>query len=228
MKREHRVVVDDRERPSGIPDMLSALGLRVDYRRLSVGDYLIPPNTAIERKTIPDLVSSIYDRRIFRQAEELSSSYTRAIILIEGNVRRIRELTDNPRIVYGAIASLVASFHLSVISTSTSNETAVVISSLLKHLLGERPPLSMPKPKKSPEHRMQQRYLISALPGIGDKLAQKLLANFGSPRSVFTATVGDLARVVGMSKADRIKTVLESQSSELANKKMQSKLTEDE
>ncbi|MEE9283964.1 MAG: ERCC4 domain-containing protein [Nitrososphaerales archaeon] len=229
MKKQHRVVVDDRERQSGIPDMLTALGLKIDYRRLSVGDYVIPPNTAIERKSLSDLVSSIYDRRIFRQAEELSSNYARAIVLVEGNTSRIRELTDNPRVVYGAIASLVSNFHLSIISTSTPNETALVISSFLNYSLGEKTGalISTPKPRKSPGFPLQQRYLVSALPGIGEKLAEKLLMNFGSPKHVFTATVGDLARIVGRSRAIKIKNVLELESTEY-DRKLQAKLTNDE
>ncbi len=229
MRKQHRVVVDDREKPSGIPDMLSALGLRVDYRRLNVGDYIITPDTAVERKTLPDLVSSIYDSRIFRQAEELSSSYSRAIILVEGNMKKIRELTNNPRVVYGAIASLIMNFRMSVINTSTPNETAVVISSFLNHSLVERKgaPMSFPKPRKSSESPLQERYIVSALPGIGEKLAQKLLMNFGSPRSVFTATEGELARVVGRSRATKIKNVLELESTEY-DRKLQAKLTNDQ
>ena len=36
-----RVVVDEREKLSGVPDELSALGALVDYRVLEVGDYVV-------------------------------------------------------------------------------------------------------------------------------------------------------------------------------------------
>jgi len=50
MSMKPRVVVDEREKPSGIPDLLKGFGLQIEYRMLDVGDYLVSPEYAVERK----------------------------------------------------------------------------------------------------------------------------------------------------------------------------------
>lgn len=171
------------------------------------------------------MVSSIYDGRVFRQAEELTASYPMAIVPIEGNAGRLRDFTNNPKIVYGALASLVSNFRLNVINTSTSNDTAIVISFFLKHLAYEGNSMTLPKPMKLLDSSLQQLYLISGLPGVDEKLAQKLLINFRSPRNVFTMTMGDLTRVMGKSRASKIRAVLEFESPEYFDGTLQAKLS---
>ena len=70
-----RVVVDERERASGVPEELSKLNVRVYFSKLSVGDYVLSPEVAVERKSIPDLISSVYDSRIFNQASRIASAF---------------------------------------------------------------------------------------------------------------------------------------------------------
>ena len=60
-----RIVVDERERNSNIPDLLKEAGAAIDFAQLRVGDYVVSAETAVERKTIRDLISSIYDGRLF-------------------------------------------------------------------------------------------------------------------------------------------------------------------
>ncbi len=50
-----RVVVDERERGSGVPEELSKLNVRVYYSRLPIADYVISPEIAAERKSLPGL-----------------------------------------------------------------------------------------------------------------------------------------------------------------------------
>jgi len=63
-----RIVVDERERKSGIPDLLRAIGINIEMKTLPIGDYIVGPETVVERKSISDLVSSIFDGRLFDQA----------------------------------------------------------------------------------------------------------------------------------------------------------------
>ena len=60
MKLENlRIVVDERERKSGIPDLLKSIGLNVEMKTLLIGDYIVAPETIVERKSITHLLSSI-------------------------------------------------------------------------------------------------------------------------------------------------------------------------
>jgi len=58
LSAKNRVIVDEREKSSGIPRLLKELGLTVDFKMLETGDYIMP-GYAIERKEIRDLLGSI-------------------------------------------------------------------------------------------------------------------------------------------------------------------------
>src|SRR5918999_1839340 len=88
-----RIVVDERERKSRIPDILRQAGATIDFAQLKVGDYIVSPETAIERKTIQDLINSIYDGRLFVQCSQLTEHYVKPVLIIEGN---IIDLMDTP------------------------------------------------------------------------------------------------------------------------------------
>ena len=54
-----RIVIDDRERKSGIPELIKKIGINVEIKTLQVGDYIVSPETVVERKSIQDFMSSI-------------------------------------------------------------------------------------------------------------------------------------------------------------------------
>ncbi|MEM1868772.1 MAG: ERCC4 domain-containing protein, partial [Acidilobaceae archaeon] len=62
-----RIYVDYREENSGIPGILESLGLIVIREYLEIGDYIIPGDIIIERKTAEDYINSLYDGRLFDQ-----------------------------------------------------------------------------------------------------------------------------------------------------------------
>ncbi|HEY7080251.1 MAG TPA: ERCC4 domain-containing protein, partial [Nitrososphaeraceae archaeon] len=74
-----RIVVDERERNSKIPTLLFDAGVEVDFAQLKVGDYITSASTAIERKTIKDLICSIYDGRLFLQCSDLNQYYSKPV-----------------------------------------------------------------------------------------------------------------------------------------------------
>ena len=53
-----RIIVDEREKKSGIPELLKAVGMKVELKTLAIGDYIVAPETVVERKSIQDFVSS--------------------------------------------------------------------------------------------------------------------------------------------------------------------------
>ena len=62
-----RIIVDERERKSGIPDLLKSVGLNLEMKTLPIGDYIVAPETVIERKSIRDLMASVFDGTFFDQ-----------------------------------------------------------------------------------------------------------------------------------------------------------------
>ena len=98
-----RIIVDERERKSGIPKLLDTIGIKTEIKTLMVGDYIVGPETVVERKSIQDLLSSIFDGRLFDQCNRLKEHFQFPILLIEGNVDEIDSITENPLIFYGVI-----------------------------------------------------------------------------------------------------------------------------
>ena len=208
-----RVVADEREKASGVPEELSKLNVRVYFSRLPVADYVLNPELAVERKSVRDLVSSIYDSRLFYQAAKLSASYAKPFLLVEGDSKEVESLTKNLKSFYGAIANVTLAYGLRVLYTANPRETATAIAELLSHArakpLARMPSELPPKAKSVPQ---QQLYLVSAMPGIGRKLAEKLLSKYGTPRRVMSLTAGELAMTkgVGWRKAERIRDMMDA------------------
>ncbi|KAI1787127.1 hypothetical protein LXA43DRAFT_1064555 [Ganoderma leucocontextum] len=78
-----QVIVDMREFRSSLPSLLHASGLLVLPVTLTVGDYILTPDLCVERKSIPDLVSSFSSGRLYTQCELMSAHYKQPILLIE-------------------------------------------------------------------------------------------------------------------------------------------------
>ena len=208
-----RIIVDERERKSGIPDLLKSIGLSLEMKTLPVGDYIVAPETVIERKSIRDLLSSVFDGRLFDQCSRLKEHFQCPIILLEGNVDEIDEIADNPLIFYGAISTVVIDFKIPVIPTPSAIHSAKLLVSMCSRKESQKGPY-LKKIKKSNDLEKQQLSSLCSLPGIGEKFAVRMLEKFGTPLKVFTATTAELAKIEGLgeARAKKIKKILESKS----------------
>jgi len=208
-----RVIADERERQSGVPDRLSKLDVRVYYTRLAVGDYVVNPEIAAERKSVSDFVSSVYDGRLFAQASALASSYRKPYIIVEGDVTEVSKLVKNLASYYGAIASVTLAYDLRLMHTANPDETALAIAALVKNSRARPiPPGLLQAPPKSKDEAQQQLYFISSLPGVGVKLAKRMLGRYGTPRRVVSLTEAQFSMIpgVGAKRASKIAHVLDT------------------
>lgn len=80
---ELKVVVDVREFRSSLPNLLYRAGMKVIPCMLTVGDYVISPKICIERKAVPDLISSFKSGRLYSQCEQMFRHYEVPTLLIE-------------------------------------------------------------------------------------------------------------------------------------------------
>jgi DNA excision repair protein ERCC-4 len=208
-----RVIVDERERQSGVPDRLSKLDVRVYYSRLAIGDYVVNPEIAAERKSVSDLVSSVYDGRLFAQASALASSYRKPYIIVEGDVTEVSKLVKNLASYYGAIASVTLAYDLRLMHTANADETALAIAALVRNSRARPiPPGLLQAPPKSKDEAQQQLYFVSSLPGVGLKLAKRMLGRYGTPRRVVALTEAQFSMIpgVGAKRASKIAHVLDT------------------
>ncbi len=211
-----RIVVDEREKKSGIPDLLKGTGINLEIKTLPVGDYIVAPETIVERKTVSDLVSSIFDGRLFDQCHRLKEHYQFPILIIEGDIDEIEELTENPLVFYGAISSIAIDFKIPVIPTPNATHTSKLLISMCSRKDASKGPF-IKKIRKSNDLQKQQLSMLCSLPGVGEKTAVRMLEKFGTPLRVLSSSIIELSKVSGLgeARAKNIKKVLQAQSKHL-------------
>jgi len=208
-----RIVIDERERKSGIPKLLRAIGVNVEVKTLPIGDYIVSHETVVERKSIHDFISSIFDGRLFDQCNRLKEHFKFPIILLEGNVDEIESITENPLVFYGALSTIAVDFKIPIIPTPNASHTAKLLVSLSSRKESIKGPL-LKKIKKSNDIQKQQLIVLCSLPGIGEKTAIRMLEKFGTPLKVLSSSTKDLAKIPGLgeSRAKKIKKMLQEKS----------------
>uniref|UniRef100_A0A671V404 DNA repair endonuclease XPF n=1 Tax=Sparus aurata TaxID=8175 RepID=A0A671V404_SPAAU len=82
-KEPSRVIVDMREFRSELPSLLHRRGLDIDPVTLEVGDYILTPDTCVERKSVSDLIGSLQSGRLYTQCLSMTRYYKKPVLLIE-------------------------------------------------------------------------------------------------------------------------------------------------
>jgi len=221
-----RIVVDERERNSGIPDLLRMAGALIDFAQLKVGDYLVSPEIAVERKTVRDLISSIYDGRLFLQCSDLVKHYQKPLLVVQGNIAELAEIPENVKdrdvkrfaermpLAYDALATVATEFRIPIIHTPSADQTVQLLVTLVNNSLREGKatgPLLRKIKKENPVH-IQQLSVLSSVPGVGEKLAARMLDKFHTPKRALNASAAELSTIpgFGLARAERVRKILDS------------------
>jgi ERCC4-type nuclease len=206
-----KMIVDNRERNLQILESLSGMGVEMAFSQLPVGDYIISDRLCIERKTFSDFENSIMNARLFDQMQRLHESFAKPILLIEGSPAESRL---GAHVMLGAIMKLYVDYNTQVIMSADEQETAYILSRFAEHEQKEekREPRLVGL-KKAYTDDQWQILILSSIPGIGAKLARKLIAHFKTIRGVASADVEQLEEVekIGKKKAERIYSILNAE-----------------
>ena len=81
-----KIIVDNRERKSGISEELSDLDVNFEFSQLELGDFILSDDCVVERKTISDFLSSLVDGRLFSQAKNLKDHFDKVLYILEGDI----------------------------------------------------------------------------------------------------------------------------------------------
>ncbi len=195
------IEIDYRERDSGIIEILRAKeNIIAEEKRLFIGDYFINRHIAVERKTTRDFILSIIDGRLFSQASRLKRHAEVQLMVIEGTDLFSTGYEIDPQAIKGAIVSLSISWQIPLIFSKTPDGTAEILvmagfqdvkyqDEILKRA-GRRP------------RRLLTRklFLLQGLPGIGPKMAKRMLEHFGSVEKVIAASEHELSCVAGIGR----------------------------
>ena len=206
-----RIIVDDREKASGIVGLLEKSGIVVKLKRLRCGDYYIKPDWVIERKTGLDFNQSLIDGRLFKQISRLKRFYNHALLIIEGNPFQTPIKID-PKAIKGAILTIQSVWYLPVIHSKSIEDTCEILNMLTHYALtGDGKYLTRGgyKPKRI---KTRQIYFLSSLPGIGPILAHRLLKKFKTIGNIITANPEELTQVDGIGRkiASNIRALLDA------------------
>ncbi|MGH9989543.1 MAG: ERCC4 domain-containing protein, partial [Nitrososphaera sp.] len=207
-----------------IPELLKNAGAVIDFTQLKVGDYIVSSETAVERKTVRDLISSIYDGRLFLQCSDLVKYYQKPLLVVQGNIAELAESSEDMEdidvklhaermpIAYDALITIAMEFRIPTIHTPSAEQTAQLLVTLVNRSLREGKatgPL-LRKIKKENPINIQQLSVLASLPGVGEKLAARMLKKFHTPIRALNASAAELATIpgFGLTRAERVRKVL--------------------
>lgn len=185
-------MVDSRETASPVARELSTRNIAIDLAPLVIGDYIVSERVGIERKAIPDLVSSIKDGRLFDELLRLRNQFTVPILILEGDIHNIGGV--HPAAVLGAISSIMLNMNIFIYQTATPTDTAAILIALAKkEQMGTSGHKFSIRFKKVPNRMDRQlEYIIAGIPGINVARAQDLLQQFKTIQNIFNATPDQL------------------------------------
>lgn len=194
-----KIIVDKRERNSKLIPAILNQGFQIEFKQLLVGDYVIN-NTVIERKTINDLKSSIINKRILRQLEELKQFSSRLLVIegLEENTLYESWLHENA--TRGFLLSSVLEHQIPLIFTQNAEDTARYFKVLARKKDSGNLALKQSRIFRTVEQQVQ--YVIEGFPYVGPKKAERLIKEFGSLKRIINASLEELQGVLGKRARD--------------------------
>ena len=201
------ILVDHRERSSGVVDALSELSVDLRVTSLPLADYIVARGVGVERKTVADLHRSVHDGRLWTQVASLRVDLAISYLLVEG-----RDLDAGPISRAGIRGALleVVRLGIPVLRSMDIRDTALWLERIsLREARGAA--RSPGRPSRTRLGRpVTSRTLLSQIPGISPRTAKALLERFGSIAGTAMAGPEELMSIegVGRERARAIRELL--------------------
>lgn len=208
------MIVDYRERDKEVIEQLKKLGCEVKIEALKVADFILSENAAVELKSVDDFLTSIIDKRLLNQVKNMKENFQKSLLIVEGeeNIYSLRDIHQNA--IRGMITSLMLDFGIPILFTKDCSETAQMMFVIAKREQegverefngrGERKPLTT---------KELQEYIVTALPGVGPKIAKNMFEKFKTVQNVMNSSEKELSEVekIGKIKAKKIREIVEEE-----------------
>lgn len=209
-KREQEIIrADIREKNSLVISELISLKINLKLENLKVADYIIN-NLAIERKSISDFLSSILNKRLSRQLQELKQ-YPKRLLIIEGmdeqNLYEDKQKGIHANAIRGFLLSILLEHKVPVIFTKDYRDTAKFLYLLAKKK--KKKEISIRPVKKILGKKQQLQFILEGFPKIGPVKAKRLLEKFKTLKNVINAPLEELSVILGKS-ASIFKSLVDS------------------
>jgi len=204
-KDKIKIIADNREKNSLVIANLIEKGIEVIFEQLNIGDYLVN-NIAIERKTYSDFISSMINKRIFQQLEEIKK-FPEFFLIIEGSENEI-ESENLKKASKGLILSIITKYKIPIVFAKNEQETAEVLILLAKKQNNKNNELSLRPSRSFKSLEEQKQFILEGFSQIGPSTAKKLLEKFKTLKNVINAPEQDLKEIL-KSKFEKFKEILE-------------------
>ena len=212
-EKKVKIIVDHREYRSTVVKSMVSKNITIDAQQLPVGDYIISDRVGVERKEVDDFLNSLMNGTLFNQVKRLRDSFSRPVLIIEGE-GLFTKRNMNHKAIYGCLISIIIDYGIAIISTKDGNETAEFLSVMAnREQRKEKKPIILRGDKHTMDFTEQQQFIVEGFPQISTVMAKRLLDHFGSIRAVTNASEKELQEVQGIGKqiASSIHHVLNEQ-----------------
>ena len=189
-----KIIIDYREKQSLVAAKLVKLGFEIEFKELKVADYLVN-DVAIERKTVSDFISSMLNKRLVNQLEELQQ-YKHKLLIIEGiDEQEIYPENNNmnSNSIRGFLLSILLKHKIPMLFTQNYKDTAQFIYRIA---MKKNQEMGIRANKKSLNKKEQMQFILEGFPGIGPKTARKLLKEFSTLQNIFSAPQDELKKLI--------------------------------
>lgn len=211
------IVADSRETNSSVVqnlDLDEDVNVKVE-NNMEVGDYVVSNNMVIERKDVDDFYDTITgDRSLFDQVRNMTNSYEKSVLLIEGDHRNLYSKNIHPNAIRGVLATAVSDFDTTIIESVDEEDTSGILKYLAKKEQDdETTKVNQHGNKDTGSLTSRQEYIVSSVEGIGPKTAEELLDEFGDIISIVNAETDDLQDVEGIGEvtAENIYSIMRAE-----------------
>lgn len=192
-KPKVKITVDNREKNSLVIAELYKLNFEIEFKQLPVADYLIN-NVAIERKTISDFKSSIINKRLPKQLQEMKQ-YPKHIIILEGFDYDIYKGSLHENAFRGFILTTLLEANVPIIFSLNEADTAKYLSVLARKR--QKSENSIRPTKTFLSEKDQLQFILEGFPAIGPVTAKKLLKKFKTIKQIANTPLEDLHEIIG-------------------------------
>lgn len=216
------VIVDIRELRAKLPFMLYLNEMEITPVQLTIGDYIISQDICIERKSIPDLRSSLEKGRLFDQCVKMFQFYKTPVLLIEfddstsftfeqikvGFYMETQGKTPDDgsyqiKKIQRDLMTLVKEFpQLRIIWSSSPLESAKIIKNIKQRL--EEPDLEMAIKAGTldqlggkVEYNEDAINMLKLIPGVNDSNASTIMSKYNSIKELSLIDMNTLQDLLG-------------------------------
>jgi DNA excision repair protein ERCC-4 len=221
---QQRILVDMREFRCQLPSTIYTRGIEIEPIQLEIGDYILTPNTCVERKSISDLIQSLQSGRLHSQAQAMTRHFKRSILLIEfdenksfhfkGRYWNSATGTSGPRrgatvdLVEKLIVLLIHHTNLRLVWSPSTHFTAELFEYLKADQdqpdpakLGSMASQELPPETFEDRYDVQVKNFLLKLPGVNTSNVYSLMSSVSTIADLVNVSLEELQEILHSSKS---------------------------